>query len=262
MTEQTLLRVALVQTQLVWREPARNHARLEPMLQACAPGADIVVLPETFTTGFLGDSAASGEGMDGPTVQWLQEMADRHRCVVAGSAVIVTGHGRANRFLWVEPGGRVNYYDKHHLFSYAGEDKSYVAGAERVVFAYRGWRICPQICYDIRFPVWCRNRDDYDLLLVVANWPATRIGHWSALLEARAIENQCYVVAVNRVGEDGQGLRYCGQSVVHGPLGETVANLGDTERHAIVEIDLEEVRSVRAELPFHADADPFELVRP
>jgi predicted amidohydrolase len=259
MVEQATLRVGLLQSQLSWDDPAENRSYLEAFLTRASPRADIVVMPETFTTGFLGDSAGSGEGMDGPTVAWMKELAGRYRCVVTGSSVIDTHTGRANRLLWVEPDGRVSFYDKRHLFSYAGEDRRYIAGKERVIIEYRGWRICPQICYDLRFPVWCRNRADYDVLLVVANWPAVRVEAWSSLLKARAIENQCYVVAVNRVGEDGRGNPYTGQSVVHGPLGETLLALGGKEQYSDMEIDLSVLRSVRSELPFHADADPFTL---
>jgi predicted amidohydrolase len=173
--------------------------------------------------------------------------------------VVIGDGGRYNRLLWVEPGGQVRHYDKRHLFAPGGEDRRYSAGTERRVFNYPGWRVCPQICYDIRFPVWCRSRGDYDLLLVVANWPSARAGAWCSLLQARAIENQCYVVAVNRVGEDGHGKRYPGGSVVFDPMGEALLELGDSEGLGAQALDLERVAAVREQLPFQRDADDFEL---
>lgn len=253
------MNVALVQAQLQWREPAANRRHLEGLLESVAPAADLAVLPETFTTGFLGDPGTTGEGMDGPTVTWMLALAARHGCVITGSAVIDTAQGRRNRLLWAQPDGAMLYYDKRHLFAYGGENERYVAGQERVVFDYRGWRVCPQVCYDIRFPVWCRNRNDYDLLLVVANWPAPRIDAWSALLRARAIENQCFVAAVNRVGADGAGKRYPGESVVHGPLGEDLLRIRDEQAAKNVAVDLVSLRETRARLPFLQDADDFSL---
>ncbi len=251
--------VGLLQAELKWRDPERNRAHLADLLAGGHRQAHVIVMPETFTTGFLGDSDLEEEGMDGPTVAWMKDLAARHGCAVTGSAVIGANGGRANRLLWVEPGGSVKHYDKKHLFSHAGEDRRYVAGARNTVIDYRGWRIRPQVCYDLRFPAWCRYRGDYDMLLFVANWPEPRIGAWSTLLEARAIENQCAVVAVNRVGEDGKGQSYPGQSVIHGPLGETLVRLDDQECYAEQSVELQAVRSVRRELPFHADADPFEF---
>lgn len=253
------LNLQLVQATLKWRKPADNRAHLQAMLEGQDSQADITIFPETFTTGFLGESAETDEGMDGKTLEWMRSMAKRFDSVMAGSAVI-EDQGRRNRMLWVEPDGKTHFYDKHHLFSYAGEDQRYVAGSERKVFHYRGWRICPQICYDLRFPVWCRNQNDYDLLLVVANWPGKRIDAWSSLLKARAIENQCYVAAVNRVGKDGNDFSYPGASVVHDPLGETLLKLEDEETTGEVQIELERVRSVREQLPFHREADRFELL--
>jgi predicted amidohydrolase len=154
----------------------------------------------------------------------------------------------------------VQFYDKRHLFSYGGENRRYVAGRERKVFYYRGWRICPQICYDLRFPAWCRNRDDYDALLFVSNWPEPRTPAWTVLLKARAIENQCYVIGVNRSGKDPRGLKYAGGSAVYGPLGETVLDLGAVEGSGRVKIVLDKVEAIRSQLPFLQDADDFNLL--
>jgi predicted amidohydrolase len=219
------------------------------------------VLPETFATGFLGDSGLADEAMDGPTVSWMIDQCRRHDCALVGSVVISEGGQRFNRMVLATPEGVSAHYDKRHLFSYGGEDQRYSAGRQRVTTRLGEWRINLQICYDLRFPAWCRNRGDYDLLLLVANWPRKRIAHWSALLRARAIENQCWVVAVNRVGEDGNGIVYPGQSVVHDPMGETVALLEDAETCRRVDLDLAAVGQARGALPFQADADDF-LLRP
>lgn len=259
MTNLETLRVGLLQAQLKWQDPESNRGHLQQLLEQVSGQVDIAVFPETFTTGFLGDPGLPEEGMDGPTVRWLRDMADRHASVMTGSAVINTPGGRRNRMLWAEPGGEVRYYDKRHLFAFGGENERYVAGRERVVWAYRGWRVCPQICYDIRFPVWCRNRADYDLLLVVANWPQPRVDAWTALLRARAIENQCFLAAVNRVGEDGNGKHYPGQSVLHDPLGADRLRLGDEEAVQVASITKQELQSMREKLPFLADADAFSL---
>lgn len=253
------LKLFLAQATLSWRDPADNRAHLESLVRESAEEADVFVFPETFTTGFMGEGSSTDEGMGDETVSWMCSLADELGVVLCGS-VAIQDNGRRNRFLWVEPGSTVHIYDKRHLFAHAGEDKRYVAGNERVVFEHRGWRICPQICYDLRFPAWCRSRDDYDLLLVVANWPGARIDAWSTLLKARAIENQCFVAAVNRVGKDGNGYEYPGASVVHDPLGHTMLKLGNDEACGTVAIDLDTVRDTREKLPFHREADRFEIL--
>jgi len=258
MTTSTL-NICLVQSRLYWREPAQNRAQLEGMMRG-HPGSDLYVLPETFTTGFLGDTAETGEGMEGETLRWLRELSQELNAAIAGSAALDSEKGRRNRFVFVAPDGRVEMYDKRHLFSFAGEDQRYVAGAQRVVFNYLGWRICPQVCYDIRFPVWCRNRGDYDLLLVVANWPSPRVAAWDALLRARAIENQAWVVAVNRVGEDGKGLSFPGHSAIYDPLGEAVIAPWEGEGCRSADIDLQRLREVHEQFPFAREADAFTLL--
>lgn len=256
----TMLRTLLVQADVRWNAPGANRDRLAGMLDAHAGAFDLAVLPETFTTGFLGDEGSGGERMDGPTVSWMREQASRHDGAVAGSLVITEGGHRYNRFLFVTAGGVLGHYDKRHLFSYGGEDGHYTPGTERSILEFNGWRINLQVCYDLRFPAWCRNRDDYDLMLLVANWPSRRIHHWSALLEARAIENQAWVVGVNRAGKDGMGLEYPGQSVVHGPMGETVAKLGNDESCQLAELDLAAVAKARDKFPFQQDADEFTIL--
>lgn len=252
------LRVALIQSRLQWRDPVKNRAHLAAHLDATG-GADLCVMPEAFTTGFLGDTPDVDEGMDGATVAWLREQATARNAALCGSAAIVDEAGRRNRFLFADRSGELHYYDKRHLFSYAGEHKRYVAGEARVTFDFEGWRVCPQVCYDLRFPVWCRNRDDYDLMIFVANWPGARIQAWDTLLRARAIENQCYVVAVNRVGEDGRGLAYPGHSAIYDPLGEAVVPVWEDEAVRDAVIDLDRVREIREDFPFAADADRFSL---
>ncbi|MGA9573209.1 MAG: nitrilase-related carbon-nitrogen hydrolase, partial [Lysobacterales bacterium] len=168
------LNCLLVQSQLFWADADANRRQLEAIVRDSGSGCDLVVFPETFTSGFLGDAEAEPETMEGATVAWMKSLAAEFGCVLCGSVAIATGEGRVNRFLWVQPDGGLHYYDKRHLFSFGGEDKRYVAGKERKVFAYSGWRICAQVCYDLRFPAWCRNRDDYDLLIFVANWPEPR----------------------------------------------------------------------------------------
>lgn len=257
------LRALLIQPELRWQNPAENRARLEAQIEQALAGtddADLVVVPETFTTGFLGDANGEPESMDGDTVAWMARLAREHDAAITGSVVIGESGGRFNRMLFVTPDGEVHHYDKRHLFAYGGENKRYTAGTRRVVVDFRGWRICLQVCYDLRFPVWCRNRNDYDLMLFVANWPGKRINAWTALLKARAIENQACVIGVNRVGEDGNGIAYPGLSAAYDALGEELASLGGDLVSRVIELDLDALRAVRAELPFLADADEFHLL--
>jgi len=257
MERQPKLRCLLIQTQLFWADAEANRRHLETILREREGSFDLAVFPETFTSGFLGDTRAAAEDMQGATVAWMRQLAAELGSVLCGSAAVATGAGTANRFLWAAPDAEVQFYDKRHLFSFGGEDERYVAGSERKVFAYAGWRVCPQVCYDLRFPVWCRNRGDYDALVFVANWPEPRTAAWTALLRARAIENQCYVIGVNRSGRDPRGLVYKGGSAVYDPLGDTVLDLGDREKDGVAVIDLDDVARIRHELPFQRDADPL-----
>ena len=253
------LNTLLVQARICWKDPARNRAHLQSLVEESAGHFDLMVFPETFATGFLGDSDLPEEDMHGPTVQWMQGMAAEYDAAVAGSIVVVEQGQRFNRLVFVEPGGRFESYDKRHLFAFGGENRRYTAGDSRVVINYRNWRICLQICYDLRFPAWCRNRNDYDLMLLVANWPAKRLQHWLSLLEARAIENQAWVIGLNRVGKDGNGIHYPGRSVVFDPAGAAIADLGDQECTQAVELDLDLLRQIRTQFPFQNDADSFEF---
>lgn len=260
MKNQKQLRCLLVQTQLFWADAPANRRQLEAVVRNRGSDVDLIVFPETFTSGFLGDAEAQPETMDGATIGWMRDLARDVDSVLCGSVAITTGSGKANRFLWVEPDGNVSFYDKRHLFSYGGEDKRYIAGTERKVFQYRGWHICPQICYDLRFPAWCRNRHDYDLLIFVANWPEPRTPAWTALLRARAIENQCYVIGVNRSGTDPRGLKYAGGSAIYDPLGEPLLELGSAEANGRAVISMDRLLEIRKELPFQQDADDFRLL--
>jgi omega-amidase len=256
------LRTLLVQARICWKDPEENRAHLHSLVEQSGEQFDLLVLPEAFTTGFLGDSDLPVEDMHGPTVSWMKKVSEKFDSAVAGSAVIVEDGHRYNRLIFVTPEGSFQYYDKRHLFAFGGENKRYTAGESRVVINYRDWRICLQICYDLRFPAWCRNRDDYDLMLLVANWPSKRVHHWLSLLEARAIENQSWVLGLNRVGKDGNGLAYPGRSVIFDPSGACAADLGNEECTQRLDLDLSQVQQAQNEFPFQADADDFVLGNP
>ena len=260
------LRVTLVQTATAWHDPGANRAHFDGLLAELAGTADLVVLPEMFSTGFTMASREQAETMSGPTVAWLQAQAARLDACVCGSVVIRNGKDHFNRFVAALPGGGLVAYDKRHLFRMAGEHEHYSPGDERVLFEYRDWRICPQVCYDLRFPAFSRNalaRDGgYDLLLFVANWPARRAAQWRALLAARAIENQSWVVGVNVIGTDGAGVSYQGDSVVHDFMGERVLALdgrAEIATHTLARAPLAEWREA---FPAWKDADTIDLAAP
>ncbi len=255
----THLRVTLVQTELAWQDPAANRHRLAAHFRGLVGHTDLVVLPEMFSTGFSMAAAELAEDMDGPTVDWMREEAAALGCVIAGSLIIRDGGRCYNRLIWARPDGSLEHYDKRHLFRLAGEQEHYAAGSRRLVVALKGWRVCPMICYDLRFPVWSRSRGDYDLLLYVANWPQRRALAWSTLLRARAIENQGYVVGVNRIGKDGNGTIYAGDSVAVDFLGQPLSSEGGGDRVETAVLDLESLRAYRDSFPVHLDADRFEL---
>ena len=252
------LKVILMQTDIIAGDPSVNLARFERLLH---PGeAQLVVLPEVFTTGFHPGARDCAETMGGRTCDWLLAQAERLRAVVTGSVVMQREDGSyVNRLLWATPVGELDYYDKHHLFRMAGEHQRYAAGERRRVFQIKGWRVLPQVCYDLRFPVWCRNREDYDLALFVANWPAARQDHWRTLLKARAIENLSYTLGVNRIGRDAQGQDYAGGSVVFGPRGELLVDAAMEAGGFAASLDGEALRAYRAAFPAHLDADKFYL---
>jgi omega-amidase len=253
------LKTLLVQARIRWKDPAQNRDHLKALIDQSSGDFNLVIFPETFTTGFLGDTDLPDESMQGPSIAWMKSIAAEYQSAVAGSIVIVEDGQRYNRMIFIDRDGSLEMYDKRHLFAFGGESKRYTAGNSRVIIQHQGWRIALQVCYDLRFPAWCRNRNDYDLMLLVANWPTRRVHHWLTLLEARAIENQAWVIGLNRVGKDGNGLDYPGRTVVFDPLGSTVADLGDQECTRQVTLVLDQVSKVRRSLPFQADADSFLL---
>jgi omega-amidase len=259
----TDLRVTLCEVPLVWEDPEANRAALGERLRSLAGSTDLVVLPEMFTTGFSMRSGALAEPPNGPTLHWMQAMARDLGAALYGSVIVEDGARPFNRGLFVTPEGRVTVYDKRHLFRMAQEDQWFAPGAARVVVAWRGWRLLLQICYDLRFPVFSRNRGDYDAILYVANWPAARRLHWQRLLAARAIENLAYVVGVNRIGIDGNGVEYAGDSGVFDVHGERLdagaANPSPGARLHTVTLPCAPLAAHRARFPAHLDADPFEL---
>lgn len=255
------LKLALVQADLAWHDLAANLAHFDQLL-APLEQLDLIILPEMFTTAFTMASEEQAETMNGRGVAWLRATAQARNAVVCGSLAIEDQGHYYNRFLWATPQGELHHYDKRHCFRMAGEHKHYRSGETAPVMMLKGFRIRPIICYDLRFAVWCRNRDDYDLLLCVANWPAARSHAWRTLLPARAIENLSYVAAVNRVGRDGKGHDYSGDSVLYNWLGEPLAAAEPgVESVLTATLDLAALQQFRAGFPAHLDADPFEFIR-
>jgi omega-amidase len=250
------LNVTLVQADLAWEDAEANRGAFARRLEALPRGTDLVVLPEMFTTGFSMQAERLAETMQGPTVAWMQAAARRTGATLAGSAIIRTGAGLFNRLLWVPPEGPLRHYDKRHLFRMGGEHRVYQPGGRLLSVQLKGWRVRPLICYDLRFPIWCRNLGPgYDLLLVIANWPSVRREHWKTLLIARAIENQAWVVAVNRVGRDGHGLDYSGDSMVVDPFGGVRYQRAADEAMASVRLSQAELENGRAQFAAWKDAD-------
>ncbi len=266
------LRVTLVQHDTAWHDPAANRARIADALRADTTpadttSADLIVLPETFTTGFSNDAVAGAESMDGESVAWMRALARDRDAAVTGSIQLREGDAVYNRLVFAMPDGALHHYDKRHLFRMAREQEWYAAGRDRMVVEHRGWRICPLVCYDLRFPVYSRNRADaarageldYDLLLYVANWPAARHEVWRTLLRARAMENLCCVVGVNRAGTDGNGHPYLGGSVAVDPLGTAVVECDAAPQVAHAVLSMERLREHRRRFPAYLDADGFEI---
>lgn len=260
------LSLAFIQTSLFWEDPEKNTAHFSQKIETLGEPADLIVLPEMFSTGFTMHPSRAAEPMEGATMRWMHETARRQHAVIAGSLVIEEGGSYYNRFVWMPPDGRYQCYDKKHLFSYAGENENYTSGSSRLVVELNGWKIMPQICYDLRFPVFSRNRwlpesgFDYDLLLYVANWPASRSHAWRVLLMARAIENMCYVAGVNRIGTDARDIAYSGDSAVIDPLGETLAGeLPHADHVAVVSLPRCPLDSHRDRFRAWADWDGYYL---
>ena len=254
------MKISLVQAPLVWHDAAANRDAFDRILGGVPDDAQLIVLPEMFSTGFTMASRAVAETMEGPTAAWLRTRAVERGAAIAGSVVIEEQGQLFNRMLWTAADGSQSVYDKRHLFRMADEHHHYAAGDARVIVRFGEWRVLLAVCYDLRFPVWLRCRDDYDLLLCVANWPAARQCAWNTLLRARALENLCYAVGVNRVGTDGNGVAYRGGSAVYDPGGEALAEVFDEAAATTVQVDLEAVRAQRQRFPAWRDADRFALL--
>ncbi len=255
------LHLTLIQADLFWEDKEANISMFEKKIVA-SPDSDIFVLPEMFNTGFTNNSESLAEEMDGVTTTWMLKMAREQNAVICGSIIILESELFYNRFIWADPNGSLNYYDKRHLFAMAGEADYFSPGKNKTILTYKGWKINLQICYDLRFPVWSRrtSQEDYDVLIYVASWPITRVHAWTTLLKARAIENQCYTVGVNRIGKDGQGFEYSGATALYDPLGEDLAitEPGKEETLHCV-INYKDLMTIRKKLPFSKDQDPFLL---
>ena len=252
------LNIAMLQTDIVWADPAGNREKASKLLDR-VHGADICILPEMFSTGFCTSPAGIAEESPSASLMWMRHEAASRGCAIAGSIAMHEDGRFRNRFCFVHPDGKEDFYDKRHLFSYGDEHREFTAGDNRVITEFRGARILLQICYDLRFPVWSRNREDYDMAIYVANWPVARIEAWKTLLRARAIENQCYVCGVNRTGNDPYNT-YSGASALAGPDGNVIVSCGDKEDIAVTaNIDLDLLRRFRNTFPVLKDADDFTI---
>ncbi len=255
------LTVTLIQSPLHWHAPEKNRVLFSKKIDALDGTTDLIILPEMFTTGFTMAATELAETMTGPTVEWMHTIAHAKNAVITGSLIIEDNGHYYNRLIWMPPNGALQYYDKRHLFRMAKEHAHYTAGHTRPLFMLHGWRVCPLICYDLRFPVWSRNNSDnaFDLLVFVANWPRVRHGAWKALLKARAIENSAYVVGVNRVGQDDNDIDYAGDSVALNYLGESLIDCADRDTVQSVPLDYQALQDFRARFPAHQDADRFTI---
>lgn len=253
------LKAALLQADLHWEERDLNIQKFEEQMNGVSMEVDLIVLPEMFTTGFSMNAANLAEPAQGKTFEWMQKIAAEKDAAVTGSLITSEKGHYYNRLYFVYPDGSFKKYDKKHTFTLAEEDKTYTSGKERLVLNYKGWKICPLVCYDLRFPVWARNTEDYDVLIYVANWPAPRIHAWDTLLMARAIENMSYCLGVNRVGRDGKDHEYVGHSAAYDSLGKKISK--DIENEGVIEITLEKdhLSKMRSQLRFLQDRDKFTL---
>lgn len=264
MDKSPLLKIALVQTDIHWQDKTANLAMLEEKIWDLKAKADLILLPEMFPTGFTMDAAKLAEPMNLTVCKWMKQLAAQTQATIAGSAIISEGGKFYNRLLWVSPDGQIQYYDKRHLFRMAQEEETFSAGKKLPVFELKGWKICPQVCYDLRFPVWSRNGWEdgvagYDILFYVASWPKARVSAWDMLLPARAIENLAFSIGVNRVGFDGNGIPYSGHSAAFDFKGEKIADLDELEGIQIVELSASVLEDYRTKFPAWRDADSFQI---
>lgn len=254
------LKTALIQTELSWENPNENKALLQEKINAISQYVDLIVLPEMFTSGFTMNPKNVAQTMQGDAISWLKETAKSKDCAITGSLVIEENGNYFNRLVFVFPTGEIQTYDKRHLFTLAGEEKVYTAGKDKLILEYKGFKICPLICYDLRFPVFARNVEDYDVLIYVANWPKPRVNAWDILLKARAVENMSYVIGVNRVGMDANNLEYIGHSQAIDFLGNYIQEPQEIEGVFIVELDKNEMLETRKKLNFLNDRDKFQIL--
>jgi omega-amidase len=261
------LSVTIIQTNLYWEDKAANLQMLEKKINSITAKTEVVVLPEMFSTGFSMKPTELAETMEGETVQWMKRVAAEKKIILTGSVIIEEERNYYNRLIWMLPNGQYGVYDKRHLFAYAGEADQYTAGSKRLIASVKGWRINLLVCYDLRFPVWARQSPsstngeggEFDVLIYVANWPERRIHAWKTLLQARAIENQCYVFGVNRVGDDGNNIHYSGESMIVDPMGEVLYTKKEEEDIFTLTLDKAHLQTVRQKLPFLKDADDFKI---
>lgn len=250
--------VSLIQSDIIWEDKINNLKKCQESIDKIE-STDLIVLPEMFTTGFSMNPKNISEKMGGETMKWMKQNAHKMNSAICGSIIIEEDDKYFNRFIWVNPDGSIHYYDKRHLFSYAGENENYTRGDSKIIIEYKGWKICPLICYDLRFPVWSRNSEEYDLLIYVANWPSKRKSAWKSLLVARAIENQCYVIGVNRVGFDNSGNFHSGESSIINALGDSLYINSNSEDLYTNDISKSELDKIRKQFPFLNDKDNFKI---
>lgn len=253
------MKIALIQSNLIWENPAANRKYFEDRINQINEDIDLIILPEMFTTGFTMNPKSVSETMNGETVLWLKSLAKSKNCAITGSLIIEENNNFHNRLVFVFPDESIQFYDKKHLFTLAGENKIYTAGNQKLVVEYLGFKICPLICYDLRFPVFARNDVDYDVLIFVANWPKTRINAWNVLLKARAIENMCYTIGVNRIRTDNNNLDYNGQSQVVDCMGNYLIDPQENEGVFITVLDKNYLQETRNKFNFLEDRDLFEI---
>lgn len=258
------LSITTIQTNLHWEDKAANMKMLEEKIYSIKEKTEIVVLPEMFSTGFSMKPEVLAETMEGETVQWMKRVSAAKKVILTGSLIIKDGDDFFNRLIWMLPNGQYGVYDKRHRFAFAGEDNHYTAGSKRLIASVKGWKINLQVCYDLRFPVWSRQQSqpegpEYDVLIYVANWPERRSHAWKTLLQARAIENQCYVVGVNRVGNDGNNIYHSGDSMIIDPMGEMLYTKEREEDIFTTVLDKNHLQTIREKLPFLKDADDFQI---
>ncbi|WP_269224189.1 nitrilase family protein [Flavobacterium sp. IMCC34518] len=253
------MKIALVQSALSWENAEKNRKKLGEKINAITESIDLIILPEMFTSGFTMQPNIVAETMQGETIIWLKQLAKDKNCAITGSLVISENGNFYNRLVFVFPTGEIQFYNKKHLFTLAGEDEVYTAGDKKLIVEYNGWKICPLICYDLRFPVFARNVEEYDVLLYVANWPKVRINAWDALLKARAIENMSYVVGVNRIGEDANKFEYNGHSQGINFMGDYILEPVEIKGVIIIELNKAELLLARDRFNFLSDQDSFSL---